>query len=812
MNDLRHAFRNLVRTPGAVLAIVLTLGLGIGVNASVFSLYKAVLLDSLFFGESEHVVRFEQYIDTARPTALPFSATEVADYRAMSETLTAVEELHTMSFTLLGLDQPYRVQTDVVSAGFFDMLGVRPLLGRTFRPGEDAPDAAPTILLNHRFWKEKTGGDPNIIGRSLVMNDKAHEVIGVLPADMDIDTSDIFITTPHCPTRSSDAMAENRDMRMMAMFARKRPDVSMTELRAELDTIANRLAAQYPESYPDGGRHRVSAEKLQDEIAEPFRQTGLLLLLVSGLILAAALANVSNLTLARTARRESELSVRAALGATRGRLARLLFVEHALLGLLGGVAGIGFAVLTTQLLAQFAVRLNPLAARAEVDTGVLAYALLVSLAVGILAGLLPVLGLRKSAQPVSAQLGARAVTASAASSRARDGMVIVQIALTLVVLTASLMMLRSLAQLNSVQPGFTMENVVSGRISLNPARYPDAPARLAFAERLRERLEAVPGVTHVGFASLMPMESNAPFNTTRISLPDSPNRDPGALPLVDYRVADEAYFDTMSIRLLGGRNFEARDDAEALPVAIVNRALATELWPGENAVGRRIQPDNSMFIDGRDVAYEIVGIVDDVRQYGPRQAEGPALYMPFRQTGFVGRIVLRTRGDTGHIKNALRAALRELDPQQPIDRVLTMVEIKAVAIESTELLTLLLNIFAGLVLAIAVVGIGGLIAFNVTQRIREFSIRLAVGAQPADLYQLLLRYSTLLLAIGSAAGLAGALVIGRGLQEYLFDVRPADPLSIGLAVLLLFVIGSIAVIIPAMRLRKLQPAEILAEQ
>lgn len=811
MNDLRNAFRNLFRTPGAVLAIVLTLGLGIGVNASVFSLYKAVMLDSLFFGESEHIVRLEQYIDTVRPTGLSFSAKEVADYREMSESLLAVEELHTMSFTLLGLEQPYRVQTDVVSAGFFDMLEIQPLLGRTFRPGEDAPDAAPTIVLNHRFWKEKTGADPDIIGRSLVMNSKAHEVIGVLPPDMDIDDSDVFVTTPHCPTRSSAAMTEDRDMRMMAVIARKRPEVSMAALHAELDTIANRLAATYPASYPEGSRYRVKAVQLQEAFSGPFRQTGLLLMLVSGLILAAALANVSSLTLARTARRESEFAIRAALGAPRLRLARMLVVEHALLGLLGGAAGIAFAIVTTEMLARFAASLNPLAARAEVDTGVMLYALLVSLLVGILAGVLPVLGLRRNTGASSTQIGGRTTTASAGTSRSRNALVIVQIALTLIVMTASLMMLRSLAQLNSVQPGFTMENVVSGRINLNPARYPDDTSRIAFAERLRRELESVPGVAQVGFASLMPMESDERFNTSRITLPDAPNRDPASLPLVDYRVADEAYFETLKIRLLDGRLFESRDDTESPPVAIINRALATELWPGENAVvhaiGQRIQPEGSE-LDG----YEIVGVVDDVRQYGPRRAEGPALYVPFRQAGFFGRVVMRTRGEAGQVKNALRDALRRLDPEQPIDRVLTMVEIRSVAIESTELLALLLNIFAALVLAISVVGLGGLIAFNVTQRVREFSIRLAVGAQPADLYRMLLRYSTTLLALGSAVGLIGALVIGRTLQEYLFGVSPADPVSIALAVLLLFVIGSIAVILPARRLRRLQPAAVLTEQ
>ncbi|HEX7029676.1 MAG TPA: ABC transporter permease [Gammaproteobacteria bacterium] len=812
MNDFQTALRSLVRTPGAVLAIVLILGLGIGVNASVFSLYKAVLLDSLFFGASDDLVLLEQRIETEGSYGLPFSVKEVADYRNMSESLVAVEELHSMSFTLLGLAEPHRIQTDVVSAGFFDMLDIRPLLGRTFRPDEDAPGSAPTIVLSHRFWKEKAGGDPAIIGRSLVMNDKAHEVIGVLAPNMDLDSTDAYVTTPHCPTRSSEMMIGNRDMRMMSVLARKQPGVSMTQLRAELNTIADRLAVEHPESYPDGGRYTVRAERLHEAISGSFRNTGLLLMLVSGLILLAALANVSNLTLARTARMENELSVRAALGASRARLARLLVVEHALLGLAGGLAGIGFAALTTKLLAQFATRLNPLAARATVDVEVLAYAMLLALIVGIAAGVLPVMRLGRNAQPLHAQTGARSATASVHSRRTRDGLIVVQIALTLVVLTASLMMLRSLANLNSVKPGFTVENVLTARVTLNPARYPDAAARIAFASRLLERLRAAPGVTHAGLASVMPMESNEAFNSTRITLPDQPNRDSGALPVVDYRVAGERYFDTMNIPLLRGRVFERRDDANSLPVAVVNRTLAEALWPNEDAVGRRIHPEQSMFIGGDTVAWEIVGVVDDVRQYGPRQPEGPAMYVPVRQAGFFGRVALRGSGGMHGLRNVLRDALRDIDPQQPVDRVMTMTKIRSVAVESTELLALLLNIFAALVLAIATVGLGGLIAFNVTQRLREFSIRLAVGARYGDLYRLVLRYSTWLLLLGSAAGLVGALLIGRGLQEYLYDVEPLDPFSVALAVVLLFVIGSVAVLIPARRLGKLQPSEILSEQ
>lgn len=809
MNDLRYALRNLVRTPGTVFAIILILGLGIGVNASVFSLYKAVLIDALFFPESEQLFRLTQRVDA---NEMPFSVKEIADYRSMSESLAAVEEIHSMSFTLLGLDQPYRVQTDVVSAGFFNMLEVKPLLGRTFRAGEDTADAAPVIVLSHAFWKDKTGSDENIIGRSLVMNHKAHEVIGVLPPEMDFASTDAYVTTPHCPARAGAAMMNDRDMRMMAVFVRKKADASMPQVTAELDTIAARLAAAYPESYPEGGRYTVHATPLHEAVAGNFRKTGLLLVLVSGLILLAALANVSNLTLSRSARRENEFSVRAALGASRGRLARLLFVEHALLGLLGGAVGVAFAAMTTRLLAEFATRFHPLAARSTVDMEVLAYAVLLSLAVGIAAGLLPVLRLRRGADPVTAPSNARGATESTRSRRTRDSLIVVQIALTLVVLTASLMMLRSLAHLNDVQPGFSMDNVITARINLNPARYPEPADRIAFADRLLERLQTVPGVTHTGVTSLVPMESDDAFTYTRIALPDEPNRDASTLPPVDYRIVDDGYFETMNIRLLFGRGIEMRDDVGMPGVAVINRTLANLLWPNENPIGKRITPSNSMTMDGTTDTLEIVGVVDDIHQYGPREGEGPALYASFRQTGIFGRIVVRGNGEPGMIKQALRDAVRNVDPQQPVDRILSMIEVKAITIASTELLTLLLNIFAGLVLAIAIVGLGGLIAFNVTQRLREFSIRLAVGANHRNLYLLVLRYSTALLLAGVATGLAGALIIGRGLQQYLFEVQPLDPASIALSVGLLFVVGSLAVLAPASRLRKLQPAEILTEQ
>lgn len=811
MSDLALALRNLARTPGAVLAIVLILGLGIGVNASVFSLYKAVLLDSLFFGESENVLLLQQRLDADHMTA-PFSATEIGELRAMSTTLESVQEEHNMSFTLLGLDQPWRVQTDVVSAGYFDLLELKPLLGRTFRPGEDALDSAPTIVLSHRFWAEKTGRDPDIVGRSLVMNAKSHEVIGVLPPEMDIANTDAWVTTPHCPTRSSESFRTDREMRMMAVFARKRPDVTLQQVRAELATIAQRFAAAHPESYPADGSYGMQADRLQDVMSGPFRQTGLLLMLVSTLILIAALANVSNLTLARVGRRESELAIRSALGASRGRLARLLFTEHVLLGVMGGMVGIGFAALTSGLLAEFATRFNPLAARAGVDLEVLGYALLLSLVVGVVAGMLPVLGLNRTRNALQAH-APRGATTSRSTLRSRNTLTVVQIALTLVVLSASLMMLRSLDALNRVLPGFAIDHVVTARIDLNPARYPDADAALGFADRLVARLQQHPGVTHIGLASVVPMESDDRFHDTRIALPDEPNRDTDRLPLIDFRIADEGYFDTMEIHLLGGRGIERRDDLRSKPVAVANRALAEALWPQGGAIGKRITPQNSIFAgDDQTPSFEIVGVVDNVRQYGPREEERPALYVPLRQAGYFGRIALRGTAGAASLKQAIGEALRALDPTQPVDRLLSTAEIRNITIEATALLSLLLNIFAGLVLAISVVGLGGLVAFNVGQRLREFSIRLAVGAGLGDLYRLVLRYAIVLLAVGVAAGLAGALVIGRALQGYLFNVEPADPFSIGVAVGLLFFTGMMAVLIPARRLKKLQPAEVLTEQ
>lgn len=811
MNDIGLALRSLARTPGAVLVIVLILGLGIGVNTSVFSLYKAVLLDSLFFGESEDVLLLQQHLD-ADSLSAAFSATEIAELRAMSTTLQSVEEEHNMSFTLLGLDQPWRVQTDVVSAGYFDLLEIEPLLGRTFRPDEDAPDAAPTILLSHRFWQEKTGGDPHIVGRSLVMNAKSHEVIGVLPPEMDVANTDVWVTTPHCPTRSSEAFRTDREMRMMAVFARKRPDVTTQQVRAELATIAHRFVAAHPESYPGDGSYRIEVDRLQDVISAPFRQTGLLLMLVSTLILIAALANVSNLTLARVGRREGELAVRSALGASRGRLARLLFTEHVLLGILGGSVGIAFAALTTGLLAEFATRFNPLAALAGIDVEVLGYALLLSLVVGVVAGMLPVLGLGRTRNALQSHTP-RGATTSRATLRSRNTLTAVQIALTLVVLSASLMMLRSLDALNRVQPGFSIDQIVSARIDLNPARYPDAAAAVNFADRLVAHLQQQPGVTHIGLASVMPMESDQRFHDTRIGLPDEPNRDADRLPLIDFRIADEGYFETMAIRIVEGRGIERRDDLQSRPVAVANRALAETLWPHGSAIGRRVTPENSIFAgDEGTPSFEIVGVVDNVRQYGPREQDGPALYVPVRQAGYFGRVALRGTAGAANLKRAIGEAVRELDPEQPVDRLLSTAEIRDVTIEATALLTLLLNIFAGLVLAISVVGLGGLVAFNVGQRLREFSIRLAVGAELADLYRLVLRYAIVLLAAGIAGGLAGALLIGRGLQGYLYDVEPSDPFSIAGAVGLLFLTGLAAVLIPARRLKKLQPAEVLTEQ
>ncbi|MCB1606925.1 MAG: ABC transporter permease [Xanthomonadales bacterium] len=812
LDDLRFALRSLLRTPGSVLAITLILGLGIGVNTAVFSLYDGVVLRDLPYQNADRLVLLQQHMAEDRTQTVGFSPLERADYQSVTA-LDRVEEFHTMSFTLLGLNEPLRVQTGVVSASFFATLGVNPILGRDFAEGEDDYAAAPLMLLSNEFWREHAGADPNIVGTTLTMNDRAHQIIGVLPPITQLpNANDVYITLAHCPARSNPNNYDNRSFRLVQAIGRTAPGADLERVNLELATVASRLKTSYPDQYPGDQRYEVDATPFKDVYAANFVDTGTLLLWVAGLILLAALANVSNLALVRLSRRSGELGVRASFGATRARIMRLLLVEHLALGLIGGLLGIVFAILSVHLLRDYALRFTPLANDVSLDLRVLAFGVTLSLLVGLITGLLPAINARLFERPL-VNLSTRTASDAGGMKKIRGGLIVAQLAVTLIVATAASMLLKSLAALDRVDPGFPIERVVSARVELNTANYRDFVKRTQFVEQLQQRLAADPSVRASGVSLTVPMQSSGAFMETAISLPDRPDLDTSRLASPDYRVAGESYFETLGIALLSGRMFSADDNGETYPVVLINQSLARLYWPDGDPVGKRLTPQMNMTTFSDQPDFEVIGVVADVMQYGLREAEGPAFYVPYRQGPFRQlRVSVRAADNEGRIKTLIRNSVRAIDPDIPLDQLMTLVEVRDQTLASTRLMASLIGAFAALVGLISAIGLGGLIAYDIDQRAREFCIRLALGAKPGSLVRLMLGNGLKLTGLGLLIGVFGAAMIGRGLEEFLYATGAIDLLSIIAAALGLMLIAVIATLIPARRLTRVDPAAALAEQ
>ena len=580
--DGDYALRMMGKNPGFTAVAALTLALGIGANTAIFSVVRGVLLRPLPYSHGESLVRLEQSAARGGFEDISFSVKEVEDYRDQNRSFTGLVEYHSMFFTLLGGKQPQRIRTGVVSANFFDVLGVKPLLGRTFLPGEDRPNAPATLVLSYAYWQRELGGDPDVIGRTFEMNDRVHTVVGVLPPLPPYpDENSVFMTSSSCPFRSSKATMENRDARMLNAFALLKPGVTLSQARADLATIASRLEAEYPKSYPKEYGYTASASPLQEELTRRARPTLLILLGTAGFVLLIACTNVANLTLARLTRRDREMAVRAALGASRARLVRQLLTESVLLALLGGALGLFLAYLGLDLLVAFAARLTPRADEIRLDAAVLLFAFIISFATSFLFGLIASL-------PLSGDLGVAlkegAASVTLGRNRTRNALIVSQVALSFTLLIGAGLMTRSLIKLSNVPLGYNPENVLSMSISLNWTKYSQPKQMRDFFQSVLERVQGLSGVRSAAVSMTFPLDTMGSMrNDLRIEGYTIPPGEPG--PTGDFRDASSDYFETIGMPLLRGRTFRDSDNADAPLVFIVNRSMARHYWGERDPVG-----------------------------------------------------------------------------------------------------------------------------------------------------------------------------------------------------------------------------------
>jgi len=803
--DVRYGVRSLRRSPGYTVVVVLILALGIGANTAIFSVIHDVLLRPLPYPDGDDLVVFHEQAPGGGYDTLQVSAAEVRDYREQVHTLSGLAEVHTMSFTLMGREHPERVATGVVSADFFDVLGVQPLLGRSFRPADDEPGAAPVLILSNAYWRQSFGADPDIVGKVFQMNDRPHRVVGVLPAlpAYPLD-QDLFMTTSACPFRAAARREMDEDRhagRMMRLIGRLAPGVSFDQANAEVASVAHRFVQDHPDAYPEDIELSASLESLRGTVTREARPILLVLLGMTGIVLLIACANLANLSLARLLRRERELAARAALGASRSRLVRQLLIESTLVALAGGLAGLLVAHVGLELVAQLAGRFSPRMVEIGLNAPVLVFALVLSCLSGLAFGAMALPSRSHLAEALKSGTGRGA--AGGGRRRVRNALVVGQVALAVVLLACAGLMVRSVVRLHQVDLGFVPDRVVTAEVHLDWSRYSSvqgdlsdeeaATRSVAFWRELADRVRAVPGVVAAASASRFPLAGGSPF--PRAVTVEGRDASAGGLPpQVGVQAVSPGFFRVLQVPVVSGRAFERRDRRDGAAVVLLNRSAARHLWPDAEALGRRLSLD-----DGETWA-TVVGVVADYKDYGLR-SETPldTVYQPVTQSGGAFRIIARTQGPP----NALAAQLRDLvlavDSTQPMTNLRTLDEVVSEDVASPRLTALLFSAFAVLALAIALAGIAGTLAFSVSQRTRELGLRMALGADRSSVLWLVVRQGTALVAGGLVLGLGVALVATRFLDRFLFGVGPTDPVTLCAVAGLLLVAAGIACWVPARR-------------
>jgi putative ABC transport system permease protein len=806
--DTGYALRTMGKNLGFTVLAVLTLALGIGANTAIFSVVHGVLLRPLPYPQGQQLVFLRQQALKEGIDDAGFSVHEVEDYRAQNQTLSGLVEYHAMSFILYGHGDPDRVRTAVVSANYFDLFGVNPLMGRTFLPDDDKLGAPPVLLLSYEYWKDKFGSDPDIVGKTFELNDKVHTVVGVLPPVPQYPAeSDVYMPVSACPFRSSKSMIDNRDMRMVEAFGRLKPGVSLPQASADFSTIAARLKNEYPKSYPDSMGYTATTTALQEELIHEARPTLLVLLAAAGFVLLIACANVANLTLARMSQRERELAVRTALGAGRSRLLRQLLTESFLLSLLGGVLGLIAAYSSLSLLKDFASRLTPRAHEVRIDLGVLAFTLVAALGTSMVFGTISALFSR-----VNLTSGLKEGSTGAGSGQRRNRMravlIVSQIAFSFVLLVGAGLMLRSLYKLQQVNPGFVAQRVLAMRTTVSFSKYAGNEQLADIAKKLLNRVQSEPGVISAAISSGYPLEPEViAAGPTAFSGPfQIQGRDlgPGEAPPVggQFSVSND-YFQTLGIPLKEGRSFADTDTTKSELVVIINEAMKRQFWPNEDPVGKRVSGDN-----GEHWA-TIIGVVGDVREFGLNRAPTPEFFVPQSQGASPNTLLIKTAADPARMAKQITGAVHNVDSQTAVTHIMTLDQARYESMASPRVTATLLGLFAALALLIAASGIGGIMALTVSQRVREIGIRIALGAQPSAIQRMILGQGLLFAALGLTIGIAGALSLKELVKSLLFGVTPADPVTFATVGIVLGGTALLASYLPARRAASVDPIEAL---
>jgi putative ABC transport system permease protein len=788
LKDIRFGMRMLRRNPGFTAVAMLTLALGIGANTAIFSIVDGVLLKPLPYEQPGQLVQvWEAPAPGKRIYASPGA---FLDWRQDSTVFEALSIADDTDRNLPGDGDPERVSGLAMSASGLQILRARPLFGRTFAPDEDQPGKDKVVVLTHGFWQRRFGGETNIVGRTIQLSDQSYTVIGVLPPRFLLGDKTEFVV----PTGVAPADADQRAGHSLQVIGRLKPGVTVEQAQTEMNVVAARLRPLYPPHKQDWG---VILVPMHEQITGRIRPTLLVLFGAVGFVLLIACANVANLLLAKASGRQKEIAIRTALGASRGRVIRQLLMESVLLSAMGAMLGLLLAFGTISAVRNLRNVDLPRAHELGLDLRVLGFAVLASLLAGVAFGLVPALQTSRPNLNDMLKDGAR-TSGSGPRSRVRSGLIVAEVALSLVLLIGAGLLLNSFVRLSNVSSGINPRNVLTMQVTLPEKKYPDYERRAAFFERVLERIGSLPGVEAAGVAGTMPLAGWS-YSTSFSVI--GRREQPASGYATDHDVCTHDYFRAVGIPLRKGRFFDQRDRGGASRAVVISEALAREHFPNEEPLGQRIHLD---VLSGKiDEGWEIVGVVGDVRQHGLGEAGRPCVYRQASRS--TGNLVVRTTGAPLAMAESVRKAILEVDPSQPVANVRTMDDVLAASMGQRRFVMTLLGGFAGAALLLAAIGLYGVIAYAVQQRTREIGIRMALGATRRDVVSLVLRQGIKLAGIGVVVGIAAALGLTRVLTKLLYEVKPIDlPIFTGVSLVLLAV-ALLASWLPARRAAKVDP-------
>jgi putative ABC transport system permease protein len=801
IQDLRFGIRTLFKSPGFAVVAVTTLAIGIGANAAIFSYVDGILLRPSPYADVARMVRVLE-----KPPGGGRNGISTLNYLDWEKQNTVFEHMTAQLWgpaTLTGLENPEQVYSEKVSVHFFDVFKDAPALGRVFAPGEDQVGRDHVAVISHKFWISRYGGDPGVLGRTISLDGELYTVIGVMPARI-FDRTETKIWRPLAfgPENMT------RDFHWFGAWALLKPGVTLEQARTQMDALAARIAQDYPKSNKGWG---VGIDPFSEVLVNPALRRSLYVLMGAvGMVLLIACANLANLSLARGMAREREVAIRAALGAGRWRLMRQFLTESVVLSLFGGALGLLVAYAGLKALkVGIPPGILPPNVYVAMDARVLLFVLGVSVLTGVIFGVFPAIKATRPDQATVIKQGGHGASASRARQRLRGAVVVAEVALAFMLLTGAGLLIRSFFKMQAVETGFDSTNVITAYLPISGRRFHSADEFRIYLRRIAERTREIPGVRDVALTSALPMQGwgyGMPFQIVGATAVDPANR-----PACFFKMVGSSYFRTLGIRLTRGRFLDEHDVKGALPATVINETMAKKYFPNENPIGKRILVEEIAFAKtalGPEIPWEVVGVIADekVGGLGSNNDYSPGMYVTHDQSPQTGQaLVVRGTMAPGSIQRLIPKAIHEVDPDQVVQDLETLEQIKSESVGADRFYTILLTIFAGVALALSAIGLYGVISYSVVRRTREIGIRAALGASAADILGLILRSGMSLTAIGLVMGIAGAFGLTRFLSSMLFGIGSNDPVTLSVVAVALALIALLACYIPARRAMKVNP-------